>query len=166
MTTLPTFENSKSPSDKAVSRADLMHACMRNQLQVHDLLIKAVDASGMTQKELAKRTGIDEATISRILGQPKNLEMNTISKILHAACGATLGFSLSYPRAQRSGAVLLVDARPSTSENTMLRKFFYYAPSEYESANVDLLSATNQDAFETIASTASGTARVREATHA
>jgi len=161
VTTLPTFESSKKPGEGAVSRADLMHACMRNQLQAHDLIIRAVDKSGMTQKELAKRTGIDEATLSRILGQPKNLEINTISKIVYAACGAMLTLSFSYPRTQRSAVVLLMDVQPSTMDSTMLRNFTY-APIDHLSASAAVQVSTNQNAFEMMASSVSSRVRVTE----
>lgn len=121
MITSPISKSSKSVDRRTFNRSDLVHACMRNQLQVHDLLIRAVDASGMTRKEFAKCTGIDEATLSRILSQPKNMELNTISKIVYAACRATLAFTLDYPRSESHQMILSLTVPVTTS--TIARKY-------------------------------------------
>ena len=79
--------------DGVPTRGDLAYACVRNQSQAHSLLLRAVKESGLSQKELARRTGIDEATLSRALSRPRNLELNTLSKVLYAATGAYLALS-------------------------------------------------------------------------
>lgn len=96
MSTSPTITE---PSDEANSRGELAYVCARNQWQAHSLLLRAVRDSGLSQKELAKRTGIDEATISRVLARPRNLELNTLSKLLFGACNSYLIFSLFQPHA-------------------------------------------------------------------
>jgi transcriptional regulator with XRE-family HTH domain len=68
-----------------IGRGELAYVCARNRWQVHSLLIRAARDSGLSQEELAKRTGMDEATISRVLARPRNLDLDTVSKMLLAA---------------------------------------------------------------------------------
>lgn len=58
----------------------------------------------MTQAELARRTGKPRETISRVLGHPNNLEVNTASKMLYAISGKALAFDAYDPLARKGGA--------------------------------------------------------------
>ena len=95
MTILPTTTRSIEPPDQ-ISRGQFAYVCARNQSQAHTLLVQAVKTSGLSQKQLALRTGIDEATVSRVLRRPRNIELNTFSKLLFGACGAMISFSPFY----------------------------------------------------------------------
>ena len=97
MTTSPTTTKSVDNSEDRISRGQLAYVCARNQSQAHSLLIEAIKASGLSQKQLARRTGIDEATVSRILRRPRNIELNTFSKLFYGASEAMLSFEPFYP---------------------------------------------------------------------
>ena len=97
MTTSQITENSKRGIVKNLSRGDLAYVCARNQHQAHNLLLRAIKECNHTQKDLSVMTGIDEGVISRLLRRPSNVEINTLSKLLYAACGSFIHFSKSYP---------------------------------------------------------------------
>lgn len=162
MTTSPTLANFEETQP---TRGDLAFACSRNQHQVHDLLVRVVDESNFTQKELAKRSGIDEATLSRVLTLPRNVEINTVSKIVYAACGGTLSFALSYPGVKNQLIVLAADQKPTTSESTSARQFLLHW-STYHTAFPRLTGSTDQmgiGVFDRLAN--SSLARVTEVVH-
>lgn len=69
------------------TRGDLVYAEARFQSEVHGLLLRAFRDSGLAQKELAARAGVDEATVSSALSRPKNVDANTLSRLVFAACG-------------------------------------------------------------------------------
>lgn len=93
MTTLPIIQNTRSE----VTTADVMHACGRARYRAHNFLVKVVKGSGKTQKEIAELCDLDEGALSRILRRPHNYEINTVSKIIHAATGAYLEMSALVP---------------------------------------------------------------------
>lgn len=96
MTISATTSNNKNKSglQQVITRGEMAYACARNQHQIHNLLVRAVKDSGLTQKELANLTKIDEATLSRLLSRPRNLELDTLSKLIYGASGATLNISI------------------------------------------------------------------------
>lgn len=104
MTTLQTTSPSEEPETARISRGDLAFICARNQHEAHNLLLRSLKQSGMSQKELAIRTGIDQAVISRLLRRPRNMELNTFSKLLYGACGAALVFLPAYSQTQNTTA--------------------------------------------------------------
>lgn len=59
----------------------------RNRRQLHQFLLRAFIASGMSRAELAKRTGKSPEVISRILGRPSNLTADTVMQVLFAING-------------------------------------------------------------------------------
>lgn len=95
-TSADTTPNETAKLDQ-IPNAEFSYICSRNQHQAHDLLVRAIKQSGRSQKELSQLTGIDEASISRLLRRPRNLELKTLSKILYAACGAALSISPAFP---------------------------------------------------------------------
>lgn len=108
-----------------VARGDMVYACARNQAQAHNLLIRVVKNSGVSQKELARRTGIDEATISRTLSRPRNSELNTLSKLVYGACGMMLSFSLFSPQKARAERIYLA-TEIADAQSTAAGKLFVY----------------------------------------
>jgi transcriptional regulator with XRE-family HTH domain len=75
----------------------------RNRGQLHQLLLAEFVKSGMSQAELARRSGKPRETISRVLGHPTNLEINTASKLLYAISGKALTFGAYDPLAPAAG---------------------------------------------------------------
>lgn len=105
MTTSPTTTNSNVEKNDHISRGELAYVAARNQHTAHNTLLRAIKECGKSQKELSRLTGIDEATISRILRRPSNFQINTYSKLLYAACGAFVSIVPIYPQAQRAQVV-------------------------------------------------------------
>lgn len=71
-----------------VATLSYFRARLRNKL--HSLLLRAVKDSGIAPSEIAIRTGKDRAQISRLLGAPGNMTLDTLSDLLFAVDGLEL----------------------------------------------------------------------------
>lgn len=120
MTTSQTTTQAKKQRMKMISRGEFAYICSRNQFAAHDLLIRAIKESGLTQKQLSELTGIDEASISRLLRRPRNIELNTLSKLFYAACGAALNLSASFPKQGSSLSLQSLDGRANKDTSNIL----------------------------------------------
>lgn len=87
----------------------------RNRGQLHQLLLGEFVKSGMSQAELARRSGKPRETISRVLGHPTNLEINTASKLLYAISGKALAFDAYDPLGLGTG-IANADHRPDWAD--------------------------------------------------
>ena len=76
----------------------------RNRGQLHQMIVREFVASGMSQTELARRTGKPRETISRALGHPTNMEIDTASKIIYALTGKFISFAAYDPQEAQAGA--------------------------------------------------------------
>ncbi len=123
MTILQTTTNSEPEKIKRISRGQLAYVASRNQHNAHNVLLRAIKESGKSQKELSRLTGIDEATISRILRRPSNFQINTYSKLLYAACGALISILPSFPQFARHQVIQVLDFE--TSRVSAERRFVY-----------------------------------------
>jgi DNA-binding phage protein len=81
-----------------MTRGNRAYACATAQSKAHNMLVGAVKQSGLSTKEIARRADLDEEVIKHALIRPRNLDLNTLAKIVHAAGGATVDFSLRSPR--------------------------------------------------------------------
>lgn len=96
MTILPTTSKlRRSP----LSRGELAAICARGRHHAYNLLVRQFKQSGLSQAELASRTGIDPAMLSRIFSRPSNLEIDTMSKLLLGMGGGALMFAQEFPTA-------------------------------------------------------------------
>src|SRR5215216_1518405 len=123
MTTLPTTANSSPNALRNMSKGDMAYACLRFQHQAHNLLARVIKEASISQKDLARITGIDEATISRLLSRPRNMEINTLSKLIYGANGATLTIALAYPKTGRSVVLLSRENTVVQEKKTEARRF-------------------------------------------
>jgi transcriptional regulator with XRE-family HTH domain len=138
----------------------------RNQGQAHDLLIRTLRESRLTQKELAQLTGVDEATVSRVLSRPRNIEINTLGKLLYGLCGAMLHFRPYYPDKQ-SGRKTYLSLKIDDFHVTESRQFFDMKTGAGKSTTQGKVMLSNMDAaFDRIVSTDTGAATVLEHSHA
>lgn len=69
----------------------------KNQSLAHQMILAEFRKSGITQAELAKRTGKGTDMISRLIGRPGNWTLNTLSDLLFAMSGAAPCYSITYP---------------------------------------------------------------------
>jgi len=69
----------------------------RNRRRAFGLLMREFRKSGITRAELAIRTGKSKAQISRLLGQPRNLTMDTLGELLFAISGKELDYGGADP---------------------------------------------------------------------
>lgn len=138
MTTLPT---TTSENDRP-SRGDLAYAAARYRSQAHSLLLRVVRESGLTQKELATRVGMDEATVSRVLSRPRNLEADTFSSMIFGACGAYISMSLFRPHESRRLIVHLAKGADQRASSTD-KAYCYYPASWARSSTPELVGASS-----------------------
>jgi DNA-binding phage protein len=69
----------------------------RNRQQAYDVLVDAIKRSALSQARIAEQAGISQEHLSRMLQRPRNVELDTLSKIVFAASGAALKIDLSFP---------------------------------------------------------------------
>jgi DNA-binding phage protein len=74
----------------------------RNRQQAYNVLIDAVRRSSLSQSRIAEDAGISPEHLSRMLQRPRNLELDTLSRVIFAACGGALRLDLSFPDRQAS----------------------------------------------------------------
>ena len=115
----PTWLKRPDAAERSPRRAEAFFEA-RNRGQLHQLLLSEYIASGMTQTELARRTGKRRETISRVLGHPTNLEINTASKILFALTGKAIRF-VSYDPSEAPSKPTNRDHRPDWADRPVER---------------------------------------------
>jgi hypothetical protein len=135
----------------------MAYVCARYQHQVHNLLVKLIKESGISQRELSRITDIDEATISRILRRPRNMEGNTLSKLVYGVSGATLTLALAYPQ---TGQRTVLVSKP----NTDARRFLIVEADHQAPAELAFASTDRKVYWAAAATSSSG--RIREITNA
>ena len=106
MNTSQTTSNSNDDDIERISRGELAYVTARNQHAAHNLLLRAIKDSGLSQKQLAKKTGMDEATVSRLLRRPSNFQINTYSRLLYGACGAYLSVAPAFPEKATASMIM------------------------------------------------------------
>ena len=97
MNTFPTTWPSKPTGSSPISAATHGYFRARNQHKVHALILDAFARSGITQAQLARRSRKRPEVISRMLGEPGNWTLNTLSDLIFAICGGEPGYSIEYP---------------------------------------------------------------------
>ena len=71
----------------------------RNRHHAFDALTRAVKLSGQTQTRIAELAGVSSEHLSRLLVRPRNVELDTLSRLIFSACGAALKVGLEFPQA-------------------------------------------------------------------
>jgi DNA-binding phage protein len=74
----------------------------RNRQQAYEVLTSAIERSSLSQARIAEDAGISPEHLSRMLQRPRNIELDTLSKLVFAACGAAIRLDLSFPSASVS----------------------------------------------------------------
>jgi hypothetical protein len=143
----------------------MAYVCARYQHQVHNLLVKLIKKSGISQRELSRITDIDEATISRILRRPRNMEGNTLSKLVYGASGATLTLALAYPQAGRRTFLVAKEYKAVAEKKTDARRFLISEANHQAPADLAFAS-TDSGVFDSPAVATSSNGRIREITNA
>lgn len=92
MTTSRTTSLPKPITGEKISEGVLSYVKSRNRQQAYNMLVQAFRRSGLSQASLAKMVGMPTETISRVFSRPRNVELDTLSKLLFAISGATLAF--------------------------------------------------------------------------
>ena len=69
----------------------------RNRQQAYDVLVDAIKQSTLSQARIAEQAGVSQEHLSRMLQRPRNVELDTLSRIIFAASGAALTIDLSFP---------------------------------------------------------------------
>jgi transcriptional regulator with XRE-family HTH domain len=88
-----------------ISVGTMGRICARNRQHAYDLVVRAFKASGMTQADLARRAGMSPEVVNRILKRPRNLELDTLSKLHFALTGAAITFAPEFPSVAKQKVV-------------------------------------------------------------
>lgn len=98
MTTYPeTLTLSEPVGSERVPAGNLEYFRARHRHRVYDMIVDELLASGISKADLAKRLGASPARISRVLGAPSNLTLDTLSDLLFATSGAEPTYAIAYP---------------------------------------------------------------------
>lgn len=97
MSTSQTTWLAKPTDSEPVPHATQGYFRARNQQRVHSLLLEEFEQSGLTQAELARRARKRTDVICRLLGEPSNLTLDTISDLVFAMRGGEPEYSIDYP---------------------------------------------------------------------
>ena len=117
---MPTWLARPEEHERTPRRAEAF-AEARNKGQLHQLIVREFIASGMSQAELARRTGKPRETISRALGHPTNMEIETATKIVYALTGKLIAFT-SYDPMQPETRSSNRDHKPDWADPTIERQ--------------------------------------------
>lgn len=97
MTTSQTFSLSKPTEGEPIRVPTLAYLRARHKRKLHSLVLAEFKKSGITQAELCRRLRKDAATVSRLLGEPGNWRLDTVSDLLFAISGAEPTYGVDYP---------------------------------------------------------------------
>jgi hypothetical protein len=92
-----TFELSNPRDDERVPADTFAYLETRNRFHVYNLILNEFARSGISQATLGRRLGKGPDQVSRLLGSPGNLTLDTISNVLFAISGSEPIYDLDYP---------------------------------------------------------------------
>lgn len=93
----PTIWRYRPSGDEKIPATVLRYASARNRHSIHSLIVREFKKSGITQAQLARRLGSTPDLISRLLGRPRNIEVDTLSEAIFAISGGYLELSVRQP---------------------------------------------------------------------
>jgi len=73
--------------DEPISKGVLSYMSARYQTNVHSLVLEEFERSGMTSAQVARRLRMDPGQLARLLGNPSNMTLDTLSGLLFAIAG-------------------------------------------------------------------------------
>jgi hypothetical protein len=88
---------SKPTTDQKISLGTLGYINARNRQRAYDIVIRELEASGITQATLASRLGKSPEVICRLLSRPQNWESDTFSSLIFAISGGVPKYETTYP---------------------------------------------------------------------
>lgn len=98
MNTSPsTFVLSKPTGEERLPNGVLEYINTRNRLRLFGVVQHEFLKSGITQTQIARRTGRTTAQISHLLGAPGNWTADTASTLIFAISGGVLEYAISNP---------------------------------------------------------------------
>ena len=127
----------KPESGQRVPEATFAYFRTRNKMRAFSLVHDELERSGLSQSELAIRTGKSRTRICRLLGSPGNWTHDTESDLLFAISGAELQRTVSYPLEKPPSN----QRKPAWLEPSTMKSIAPYAQS---SGTVDLVPVVMQ----------------------
>ncbi|MBI1777815.1 MAG: helix-turn-helix transcriptional regulator [Proteobacteria bacterium] len=97
MNTSLTTELSKPVGDERVPPDTLWYFRGRHRYRVYDFVLSELRRIGLTQTSLAKRLGLSDSRISKLLSGPGNWTLDTVSDLLFAMGGGEPRYQIIYP---------------------------------------------------------------------
>lgn len=88
MTTSPRITPLPAPKgDEPLPRGQLAYLRARYQSNVHSIVLEEFEKSGLTMAQLARRLRMDPGQLARLMGNPSNMTLDTLSDLLYAISG-------------------------------------------------------------------------------
>jgi hypothetical protein len=124
MTMFPTSTGLSAPEGRArVPISTVSFVTARNRGRLFDVIQTEFEKSGISNATLGARMGKGSDRVSRILGQPMNLTIDTIAEVLFAISGGVIEYRVTHPfsgRAQEEPPMQEVE-RDQPSAVTVIR---------------------------------------------
>lgn len=92
-----TIELSEPVGDERVPEGTITYFETRNRFQAFNILQREFERSKITQATLARRLGKGTDQVSRVLGSPGNITMDTFSEYLFAINGSQPAYDVQFP---------------------------------------------------------------------
>ena len=97
MNTYPTTPPSEFTENERIPNGMFGYLRARNRHRLYSLIIEEFKKSGLSQAELARRSGKPPETICRWLATLGNIRVDSLSDLLFAISGAVPTYGLDYP---------------------------------------------------------------------
>lgn len=86
----PTSKSIRPSRGQRIEEGKLAYFRARTRLRIHAMLLEEFDRSGLRQAELARMLGKKPEVVNRLLGEPGNHRLDTLSDFLFAMSGSEL----------------------------------------------------------------------------
>ena len=97
MSTSRTSTKPESTQAERISEPDLAYMRTRNKHRLYSMVMAEFKRSGLRQADLAKKLHKKPEVICRLLANPGNWQIDTVSDLLYAISNAELRYNLYYP---------------------------------------------------------------------
>jgi hypothetical protein len=90
MSTAATSKITKPRKGERIAPGTLSYLRARTRLRIHSMLLETFDRAGIKQAELARMLDKKPEVVNRVLGEPGNYRLDTLTDFLFAMAGAEL----------------------------------------------------------------------------
>ena len=92
------------PPDRAAAGTTMLEESNVTRQSLHTLLVRTIDASGLTRYEISQRSGVSQSQLSRLVSGERSVSLDVAERILAAVdVRLMLDFGRSWNVSRKSG---------------------------------------------------------------